>query len=1483
MSIYTTNGITLSSSQGGESGFGRPSAENSASTNLGGRPPAESTASIKSVRNQRHGEPEMPSQRASSNSCSTSNEMPTRIGSNVDGDEFTVVNNTRNQRPPRPAQAEQMTVVIQMRQDDGTIRSYTFCRKNIRASIAYSKGQMDLFEELRHEQKNCQYPHYNPKKFDSKHLCADALRQEPCRYTDCRNLHPENYPQIARSSGGGGARARAPRPAGPYKPRITNQLLCWKNLALSMGVKLPAEESACTGGCGFAHSVLDQYISPQVKEFDTLVATGKDATLVAVQEWTLEVYKVISSLSPEEHVRFLEVNNVTQLPEKTQFHLDLLFKQWAKAASHERSNGNPNGLALFEGPDSAKENLVWELCRRMNVCWTSEKHVKQLLGGKNELCCPTKREPGAERVNYRAVRESLESKVAQLQTEHSRIKAAINNKQDESVRQAALSKNKQVKEELTAVTRALQTAELVPICQGGATCRNGVHKELCGPNGVLSAIDMSNFCGRSSSYNNHSDIVKMRTDLHFRIKKLQREYDSMKDDTSVTRGAEKLAQDQRLSALKHEIAQLIDEVSTTFNLTRLFPEPGQYKSVIFSQVKEQMEAERYIFNAGDFKPLEAVETREETEEEFIARARINVFRQLSHRFNRSKQQRVSKYIIKCIKKMRGVSAKEHHAIAYASTTEEARKKYESMLLTKSVCLLPYDPAVTGRTATRDGRTIFYFTETEVFVSTTTGYKRYTGSILTPVLAARVSSFSQELFRQFFNSGAFTSMSYHNYNHPLTRDAWTQFSANPSSQAMSWIAFEKDVSAMRAKWDSLGMVVKKTVDQGLWDKEDPTRHIQIEEVYEGCPEKDLIYADFWGYYFNIPKTSDLKVVGTSQAAFVAAESLSIFQEFLTNKSVLLQDKVVVTKTFAEWLTVNPKYTAAFAALNSGSFQGHSFRTICFFVNSIASISAAISIDDFVANQMLMRLWVSCAASRNIGGAFGGVEFSTFATAPFDYHEYYSSMYPTIGLTFVEYLEARADGWKMTKSSNKALLQQRSLAHLSKEVFAQAAALKQLLNPKDAILFGTKPMQLTINMSSKMLKVTPSIYDSLLCQLAKVLSNSKPNRDAVCALLNKLPVTETQARTEREECIQSFRTLHQENITSACKQLCDMLVNLTRCRGVTPTMLQSLKTELKTETVETIRAAFPKMNSNNGRLFQNTFNEYIALLTMNIEANIKLFVEETTTDVCSYTDLTGELRQPALIAAAMEFLEKDEEPTQVKSVSTKSAKSAKSAKSVKSTKSTSKFAVPTLVNEELSGEAVFMSRPKKQDNKLLLSGRSDVPAGFVLYATSVKERFAAKTETKTEAAVNARSLTYWHIGPFPDKAAADKVRKALAQKAHLGGITTQAFADNGSAVYEVQMPDLANKVHEKAKKWDWDESQKQGELATAKQETIKLIRIAAVAYGFTEDKVFAPELVKPCVRPTPVRAATPVEYESDSSDFDSDDEVIIGKTVNVKNKF
>ena len=1490
MASYTTNGMntTLPSSQ--EGGFSGSSHD-----------PAEQTAH-KPARNQRYGEPEMPSQRASSNSCNTSNEMLTRIGSSstvADDTGFTTVAPRVQQlRPAAPAEpAEPLTVVLQMRQEDGSIKNCTFCRKNIRASVAYSKNEKDLFEQLRHDQKDCTHPHFNPKKFGGKHLCADALRQEPCRYAECRNLHPVNYPQIARptSSGGavvrsGGGGARAPRPTGNYQPRITNKLLCYKELALSMNVKLNADEEPCAGGCGFAHNVKDQHIPPQVKEFDALVASGQQATLAAVQEWTLEVYKVISSMSPESHARFLEVNTVTQIPDKTQFHLDMLFKQWAKAASNERSNGNPNGLALFEGPDSAKENLVWELCRRMNVCWTSEKHAKQLLGGKNELCCPTKREVGAERVNYRAAREGLETKVAQLQAEHCNLKAIINNKQEEeSVRKAASKKGEQVKKDLSTATRALQTAELVPICQGGATCRNGVHKELCGPSGVLAAIDIANFCGRSSSYNNHSDIAKMRADLISRIKKLQREYDSLKDNTSIERGSEKVAYDQRLSGLKQDIALLIEEASKTYNLTRLFPEPGQYKPIIFVP-EQQVEAERYIYNAADFNPLEIVQTPEETLEQFVARIRLNVFRQLSHRFNREKQQRVSKYILKCVKKMRGASAKEHHAIAFAPTSEEARKKYESMLLTKSICLLPYDPAVTGRTATRDGRIIFYFTEEQVFVATTVGYKLYTGSILTPVLAARVSSFSQELYRQFFNSGAFTSMSYHNYTHPLTREAWVQFSANPSSQPIGWVAFEKDVSAMRDKWNSLGMVTKKTVTEGAWDKEDPTKNIHIEEVYEGCPEKDLIYADFWGYYFNIPKTSDLKVVGTTQAASVAAESMSLFQEFLTNKSVLIQDKVVTTNTFAEWLTVHPKYTAAFAALNSGSFQGHTFRTICFFVNSVASVSATISIEDFVANEMLVRLWVSCAASRNIGGAFGGVEFSTFATAPFDYHKYYSSFYPTIGRTFAEYMAARADGWDMVKTSTKAIMQQSSLAHLPKEAFADAASIKQHLSLMDSIKFGAKPAKLTINTSSKVLKVTPSIYDIQLCQLAKLLSHNKPNRDAVRAILSKLPTSETQARDERDDVIQTHRNFHQSDIKSVCHELCELLDTLTRCRGISPAMLQSLKTELNTEIVETIRATFPKLTSGNGRIFQTKFNEYIALLTLDIEANIKQFIEETTTDVCPYTDTTGELRQPALIAAALELLakEEDEEPMLVKRVSTKSAKSTKSTKS-KSTKA-NKFTVPTLVDEELSGEAVFMSRPKKQDNALLLSGRTSVPTGFVLYMTSVKQRFAAKAETKTEAAVNARSITYWHIGPFPDKAAADKVRKALAQKGHLGGITTQAFAENGPTVYEVQMPDLANKVHEKAKKWDWEEAQKLGALATAKQETIQLLHIAADAYGFTEDKVFAPELVKPCARPAPARAAAPVEYESDSEDEDSDsddsdseDEVIIGKSVNAKNKF
>ena len=53
------------------------------------------------------------------------------------------------------------------------------------------------------------------------------------------------------------------------------------------------------------------------------------------------------------------------------------------------------------------------------------------------------------------------------------------------------------------------------------------------------------------------------------------------------------------------------------------------------------------------------------------------------------------------------------------------------------------------------------------------------------------------------------------------------------------------------------------------------------------------------------------------------------------------------------------------------------------------------------------------------------------------------------------EARADGWKMVKTSTKALLQQSSFAHLPKEAFAHATSINKQFHLKDSILFGTKP--------------------------------------------------------------------------------------------------------------------------------------------------------------------------------------------------------------------------------------------------------------------------------------------------------------------------------------------------------------------------------------------------------------------------------------------
>ena len=1369
-----------------------------------------------------------------------------------------------------------------------TMKDFDFCARNIECSCLHGSGDKEAARALEHHPRECGRPHYNPKNFGGKKLCTFAISRVPCRFgSACGNIHPENYPQVVPTAsgggGGGGARQAGPRQGGAVRPVfVANKLMCWKELAGLYHVPLPEGESVCSGNCGYAHSIKDQYVPPQITAFDALVAAGT----LNVQEMTLEVHSVLTSLSREELSQVLDANRATQLPQEHQSSLDMWFNYWSKAASSMRKS-NPHALALFDGADSPKENLVWELCRRLNVCWTSEKHLKALHGGKSELTCPTKKEPGAARIDYRAVKTALQNKVITLSAEHAKLHAAANVKgQELSVRTAAMAAARECKALLTTAQRQLESAEMVPICQGGVSCRNGVHKDLCGPSGVLAAIDVNNFNGRTSSYHNRSDIVEYRARLVKDINKLQLEYQVKKDDSTITRGGERAANEQRLSAIKDELSYLRNELANAYNLTRLFPEPVMgTSSIIFSVPKEEVVAS-YVYDATDFVPMEVMESVEETLENFMKRVRVNVFHQLSHRFRSQSRTKVTKFLANTIGKLGRISAKQHYAVASAASKEEALSKYRDLIESKYLCVLPHDPSVKGRVATRDRRTIFYVSDKEVFVGTETGsYKLYTGRLMTPTLEACLASFNQELFVQFFNSGAFKAMSYSDFSNPLTREAWEQFRTNPPVQAMGWVAFAKDTTLMRAKWNQLGTVVVKTVNDGAWSKEDPTAHIQIEEQYIGCPEKDLLYANFWGYYFKTPKASDMKLVGTPQASLVATESLSIFQEWLTFPSLIVRsggtkvfDGVVKTATFAEWLTLNPKYSAAFAALNSGGpFAGHSFRTISFFVNSVAPVSRSISIDAFAKNETLMRMWVSSSASKNIGGALGGVEFSTFVTAPFDYNEYYSSAYPRYGMTFAQFLESRAGGWKMTKASNTLLLQQTSLAYLPKEAFEAAVDLlrrNRLLNLQDCIISGDKPMKLNIILGNKTLSVPPSIYDPILCELAKLL-RMKANKVAVQDILNVLPTSELEAQEYRDDLITGLRAAHHSKIASLCEELSALVVNLPCRNKVTPALLLSLQSNASEATLTTIRGTFGKLTSANGRLFQSKFEEYVTTLAVDIAGNIKQFNEETTTAVCAYTDASGKLVQPTLIAAAQEYLDSDD-----KVVSTKSAKSAKSTKSAPapaSAKKTTKLALPSQVEDEfLSGEAQLLGGSKKQDNKLLLSGRIGVPRDSVLYWTLVKEHFEGKDKSAKEAAVKAKSLAYWHIGPFPDKDGANKVKKALSSGGR-GGVTVLPFAENGVTVYEVQMPDLANKVHEKAKKWDMSAEEKDAALRNSTQETIQLIAIAAKAYGFTEDKVFSPELAKyrtpAAAAPKRAAAAKPsvaAPAPADGFEFASDDE-------------
>ena len=1400
------------------------------------------------------------------------------------------------------------------------VRDFHFCSTNIANCISWvqtkDKGNQQPCP------KPCPHQHYNKDRHGGEakqNICGRALAGEPCDFGDkCIFVHPVNFPQILRASSGvatvvrASGADRAPRP--PRAERAVNKVMCSLALAKKLNIALPEGKTECRGGCGSSHSVEDQHREMYQVEFDKRVSSG---TLDPISMLN-EVKRVLKALDASTLNDVLSITTATQLPSDGAHDRDTWFLMWSKAAGNyrataknisrsigdlkrdlrnmsesevidarkkiskleqdqENNNIKVQATALYTGEDCYDENMVWELVRRFKICWTSTKQFKQMLGGKEGITMPREWTDGP-RVDHRKVREASEATVASLSSQREKLKAIISDKTGftDSERELAVSAISEVNIKLAEANKQLRVAALVPMCVGGWGCKHGWHCDLVDEKGFLGAINMDNFCGRPSTRNNRSDILSVRSTLEASIAFNIEEIRKLKSANLVSTisKTERIINERKIGEMNSELDYLRNELSTSYNLLRLFPEPE-----IGVMVKKDVVVEpiSYDLTDSDFPEPPAYEASEPSEEFKTYEKRVNTVRKM-FRMERAKQAvSLANFVKHCVQTFRTATLKKFTAMASLST-EEAKKAYGEHIEKKHFHVVLGKPSK-PRGSTYDLRPIFYLTESnECFTMDSSHILRpYTGFITTPSFQKELDLFNLVQFKEYVACGAFRAMDFLNFHNKFTREAWFHFLDTTST--VSWDAFFLDVSSQRAKWDNLGMVTERTLHDQHWDYDSKAtvRTFDVTDVYVGCVEKDILYADFWAFYFDVPRTSDPKVVGTA-GAIVTSNPL-LFKEF--------QDSGY-KGTFSDWLDSIPKYKNCVKAL--ASFPGFSFRQVCFYVNNVQPVDSNITILTFVQNEANMRAWIVSSASKNINGEHGGVDFATYMTNPYLYQEYYSyglnMREPSI--SFEQFIQDKKDGWSIIAMKKSVLDQQKSTAYLHNDHFSLAASLvkeSKVWTP-EMMAQGKKPTPLTFGN----IVVQPSFHDVELLRLAS-MSRHKNHTSEVKEILSILPRTEPEAVAHRDAVCDKFLSAHQDKLVALKEELTSIAATLPSRAIITADTFTKLQQSLVSNDVENLQiqlsvfqAGFKKLKSNtHSNEFKTKVNTFIDLLRFDAVSYVDEIKASTTTTICLYTDQADKVQAPNVLTSARFLfcppnseLDENGKPvvhtmeswwafmTESKQVSSKSTVTVtnpavtnpKVAK--KPVASKKELSLPT-ADEDIfqSGEAQLGAL--RQTNKLLTSGRVVVPTGCVMYLVKGDKAESVSAEGKKSV------INYWVFGPFPNKSSAMKVKTAISKT---GGMS--ATVREYEEVFEVQFQDPADNAVKKALKYDGEGLE--SALASGMDKLISLIPAAAKAYGHTESKVFSPTLLRKASKAVAPKSKAVVSKSKAEADSDSDDDSV-----------
>jgi hypothetical protein len=1411
--------------------------------------------------------------------------------------------------------------------------SNTWCRDNIfwlvntaAAGLERSRGNMESAAKFAADAENHQHNHWecNLRHWNNREngpLCGSCIGGFPCALTPCPRIHPLNYPAIQRTdqrapvAHGGAARPGSPagqsvrssgsRNTGSFVPKI-KIMLCKSALADEYGVEHPAGEARCTGTtasgrpCNFAHSLLDQMSTPSQREFIKRYESGT----LNVQVIMDEIIKVMTSCAPSEQQVIFEANDVTRFPSYDRAFAKDWLMMWSKAASTSRrmrprmiesfyqnegklkkmmadfeenpqdesSNRdiihlksslanleskirNTNLLPLFDGIDSMDEEIVWEMTRLFKICFSSYPMEEVKLGGKNNLCFSGLREED----NTADARYRLQQEINRL------------NEKRELVKKDKTQKDKlqELNEEIKVATRRLDTMSLIPICQGGAWCKYGVHVSNVQSNGTLFVIDSDNFNGRST--NNIADIVEKRAALKKSINSLisERAYKLSVLEENAS-GVNRHDVQSRVNEISTRLSELRGEYMNMFNRILLFPS-GSTELVIRPYIADvKVSTEAILLDMESFCGLPKGTPIDKTVRDWYMS--VYVFRE---KILNKRKKSANALMVRAIQNFLSLREKKFRTIANAAP-EEAVVLYRELIKNQHyITIVGKLSTIKKRQTTFNGRRVFFVSDDNsdknIYETNNYGVLRPcpTGTgLTTPALDELVSKFDHNQFKTYYGSGAFTVMSFNAFNTvKFMQEAWSYFPQSTDS----WNIFIEKVISSNEEFESLGLIQEKIPQEISESSFDDLPYILVERrVY--CPEREKYGEDPWAFFFKMPLAKNPKIVGEDSK--LALEQPDLFNEFMSANTVitfsawLLAEASYVPEdkddSFDKWLTKYPRRKQirdAYLAYKSGAFSTYKWSTIFTYINFVCTCDSKITIQYFSDNEFFTKKWIASPASKK------GITLETFLTLPTEYLEYYQHDFASFGskylFTFEQFLKDRKEGWTLVRPKKMKRNMCTSLAWVSGElleIMSKDVTKGQLWTIKDLVELDIQPTQfLSFSKGDQQFLVPRSICDDTLYAIARAM---KPlNAPLLKSLLDKLPTTLAEANMRLDSMISEFR------VDIACKKEF-ALQNFHDLVAKDFTMEELL--DLNEDVVSLIQSYISSSKKRRQESLTTAFTTLMRISSINVDEVADKMRSMLTTDICAtFGEKDGsmiELKTPTLIAIARAALANDvssNKPIVPKTMKRKVIDDDDSDDEI--IIGGAHINVPGLNSfhnedeesdddEEESDDEEEESDDEEEEsdkemNDVFFSSEAllDGPKASDLqlaarFPLSVNKAYYINRVNITKERGTKTSQSYWAIGPFATLSETKPLASAIRKELKTSGITTNKFSkDDHQDTFEVLIPDKGMKMDKRTKKRNLGSETSSAMEQGVLDEISGLLPVVLNTLGVTSAAIHAPNIL------------------------------------------